>query len=77
MLQNCANSPPPLGTVAFDPFLQAVLSTYGQLDYTNTSSIPTIGQAWRADGGEIVSMPGGGYGGFKYVRRHAWYYAGA
>jgi hypothetical protein len=41
---------PPLGTVAFDPFLQAVISNYGQADDVTTGSSASIGQALRVDG---------------------------
>jgi hypothetical protein len=49
-----------VGTVAFDPFLQAILSTYGQLDDAVANSTgATIGQALRVDGGSIIDVSGG------------------
>jgi hypothetical protein len=44
-----------VGTIAFDPFLQAVISTYGQLDSIPTNSNVTIGQSHRMHIGYIQS----------------------
>jgi hypothetical protein len=46
-----------VGTVAFDPFLQAVISTYGQLD-ESTDFNATIGKSWHVDGGAIIKAEG-------------------
>jgi hypothetical protein len=63
-----------LGTVAFDPFFQAVISTYGNLDdialssstaQINSSFNATIGRALRVDGGNIIENPGGPLGASK------------
>ncbi|KAI1667265.1 DUF3176 domain containing protein [Pyrenophora tritici-repentis] len=49
-----------MGTVAFDPFFQAILSTYGQLDNIATSIGASIGQALTVDGGYILDYKTGG-----------------
>ncbi|KAI4952273.1 hypothetical protein J4E91_003735 [Alternaria rosae] len=60
-----------VGTVAFDPFFQAVISTYGKLDDIavgsnaidiGSLSNATIGRALRVDGGYIIENPGGPVG---------------
>ncbi|KAF1839422.1 hypothetical protein BDW02DRAFT_593774 [Decorospora gaudefroyi] len=51
-----------VGTVAFDPFLQAIISTYGQSDDVTTTSSATIGQALKADGGYIINYKSGPVG---------------
>lgn len=49
-----------VGTIAFDPFLQAVLSNYGQMDTVATSNDAMIGQSLRIDSGAIMPMRAGG-----------------
>lgn len=49
-----------VGSIAFDPFLQAVISNHGQLDSIPTSSHATIGQSTRIDSGNIISVRNGG-----------------
>jgi hypothetical protein len=47
-----------VGTVAFDPFLQAVIATEGQLDtYVAAGSSAQIPQALKIDAGTVVEMP--------------------
>jgi hypothetical protein len=53
------------GTVAFDPFLQAVISTYRRSDDITIGSRASIGQASRVDGGYIIDYRYGGMLGFK------------
>jgi hypothetical protein len=54
-----------IGTVAFDPFLQAILSTSGQLNEVPAAQLSsknssTIAQALRVDGGgAIIGIPSG------------------
>ena len=47
-----------VGTIAFDPFLQAVISNYGQMDTVATLNDATIGQSLRIDSGTIIPMTG-------------------
>ncbi|KAH8722876.1 hypothetical protein GQ44DRAFT_828730 [Phaeosphaeriaceae sp. PMI808] len=49
-----------IATVAFDPFLQAVISTDGRLDTIILSNDNAIGQALKVDGGEIVEFSASG-----------------
>jgi hypothetical protein len=42
-----------VGAVAFDPFLQAVISTHGQLDNILAGGNATIGQSLRMNSGMI------------------------
>jgi hypothetical protein len=44
----------------FDPFIQALIGTWGELDETHSTSNATIGHAIRADGGKIVRFTSGG-----------------
>jgi hypothetical protein len=43
-----------VGSVAFDPFLQAVITTYGTLDDVTTTQDATVGYSLKADGGQII-----------------------
>jgi hypothetical protein len=43
-----------VGSVAFDPFLQAVITTYGRLDDVITNQDATIGYSLKADAGQII-----------------------
>lgn len=49
-----------MGTIAFDPFLQAVIMDYVQLDSVATQNHSTIGQSLRIDSGTIMPMTTGG-----------------
>ncbi|EMD87167.1 hypothetical protein COCC4DRAFT_84582 [Bipolaris maydis ATCC 48331] len=51
-----------VGTVAFDPFLQAILSTYGQLDNASANPAATIGQTLKMEGGSIIEFSAGPIG---------------
>ncbi|KAH7078143.1 hypothetical protein BKA63DRAFT_593533 [Paraphoma chrysanthemicola] len=45
-----------VGTVAFDPFLQAVITTYGRLDGVIIEPGASIGNALRVDGGKTIKL---------------------
>jgi hypothetical protein len=47
-----------VGAVAFDPFLQAVISTHGQLDNILAGANATIGQSMRIDSGIVKGLTG-------------------
>ena len=47
-----------VGAVAFDPFLQAVISTHGQLDNILAGANATIGQSLRIDSGMVKGLVG-------------------
>lgn len=47
-----------VGAIAFDPFLQAVIGTYGQLDSISSTVDATIGQSLRIDSGIIHQVVG-------------------
>ncbi|KAJ4984100.1 hypothetical protein SVAN01_10388 [Stagonosporopsis vannaccii] len=49
-----------VGSIAFDPFLQAVISNYGQMDNVPSSSDATIGTSLRIDSGTIMALGEGG-----------------
>jgi hypothetical protein len=59
-----------MGTVAFDPFLQAILTTSGQLNELPSHGLSSrnasaIAQALRVDSGTILGIPSGPLGFFK------------
>lgn len=47
-----------VGAIAFDPFLQAVISTHGQLDSISAETYPVVGQSLRIDSGTVRQVPG-------------------
>ncbi|RAR15227.1 pyridoxamine 5'-phosphate oxidase [Stemphylium lycopersici] len=49
-----------VGTVAFDPFFQAILSTYGQLDDYTINIAAGIGQSITVNGGHIIKYGSSG-----------------
>jgi hypothetical protein len=44
-----------VGAIAFDPFLQAVITTYGNFDSAATEQSATIGYTLKVDGGQIIN----------------------
>jgi hypothetical protein len=59
-----------MGTVAFDPFLQAILTTSGQLNELpshglSSRNASTIAQALRVDSGTVSGIPSSGQASFK------------